>query len=105
LGGLLEVVVVPFNGLLSGQPWKVGTRKVNHSVMKQEMMGWQWHQLDHMQIAFHSKQTHQHHINEILKAVCSSCQSAEGREDYDYYNYYYDNRFVWDYLGEPVPER
>jgi len=25
--------------------------------MKQEMMGWQWHQLDHMQIIYTSLQT------------------------------------------------
>jgi len=28
--------------------------------MKQEMMGWQWHQLDHMQIIFTSLQTDNH---------------------------------------------
>jgi len=28
--------------------------------MKQEMMGWQWHQLDHMQIIFISLQTDNH---------------------------------------------
>jgi len=28
--------------------------------MKQQMMGWQWHQLDHMQIIFTSFQTGNH---------------------------------------------
>jgi len=28
--------------------------------MKQEMMGWQWHQLDHMQIIYNSLQTDNH---------------------------------------------
>jgi len=28
--------------------------------MKQEMMGWQWHQLDYMQIICISLQTHNH---------------------------------------------
>jgi len=28
--------------------------------MKQEMMGWQWHQLDNMQIIFTSLQTDNH---------------------------------------------
>jgi len=28
--------------------------------MKQEMMGWQWHQLDHMQIICTLLQTHNH---------------------------------------------
>jgi len=30
--------------------------------MKQEMMGWQWHQLDHMQIIYTSFQTDNHII-------------------------------------------
>jgi len=29
-------------------------------LLKQEMMGWQWHQLDHMQIICTSLQTHNH---------------------------------------------
>jgi len=29
--------------------------------MKQEMMGWQWHQLDHVQIICTSLQTDSHH--------------------------------------------
>jgi len=38
-----------------GQP---GTRKVKSIwiLMKQEMMGWQWHQLDHMQTIYTSLQ-------------------------------------------------
>jgi len=28
--------------------------------MKQEMMGWQWHQLDHMQIIYTSLRTNNH---------------------------------------------
>jgi len=28
--------------------------------MKQEVMGWQWHQLDHMQIIYTSLQTDNH---------------------------------------------
>jgi len=36
----------------TGQPGQAGTRKAEPFwiLMKQEMMGWQWHQLDHMQI-------------------------------------------------------
>jgi len=35
-----------------GQPGQASTSKVKTFwiLMKQEMMGWQWHQLDHMQI-------------------------------------------------------
>jgi len=34
--------------------------------MKQEMMGWQWHQLDHMQIICTSLQTDDHASNSSL---------------------------------------
>jgi len=34
--------------------------------MKQEMMGWQWRQLDHMQIIFTSLQTRQHFITQFF---------------------------------------
>jgi len=42
----------PFINLFSRTTWVSGTRQVkpNWILMKQEMMGWQWHQLDHMQI-------------------------------------------------------
>jgi len=35
--------------------------------MKQEMMGWQWHQLDHMQIICISLQTDNHAKTSSLK--------------------------------------
>jgi len=40
-----------FNGLFSGSTWVSQHQKCNPFwiLMKQEMMGWQWHQLDHMQ--------------------------------------------------------
>jgi len=34
--------------------------------MKQEMMGWQWHQLDHMQIIRTFLQTRQHLITQFF---------------------------------------
>ena len=34
--------------------------------MKQEMMGWQWHQLDHMQIMCTSLQTDSHASTSLL---------------------------------------
>jgi len=33
-----------------GQPGQASTRKPFWILLEQEMMGWQWHQLDHMQI-------------------------------------------------------
>jgi len=45
-----------------GQPGLAGTRKVKQFwiLMNEEMMGWQWHQLDHMQIICTSLQTGNH---------------------------------------------
>jgi len=53
---------IPFNGIFSGQPGKAGIIKAEPfwTSMKQEMMGWQWHQLDHMQITCTSFQTDNH---------------------------------------------
>jgi len=43
--------------------------------MKQEMMGWQWHQLDHMQIVCTSLQTYDHTSTSPLRwAGCPSCR-------------------------------
>ena len=35
-------------------------------LVKQEMMGWQWHQLDHMQIICTSLQTYNHDITSSI---------------------------------------
>jgi len=52
----------PFNGLFSKitcVSWPK-TAKSFWILMKQEMMRWQWHQLDHMQIICTSLQTDNH---------------------------------------------
>jgi len=54
--------------------------------MKQEMMVWQWHQLNHMQIIYTSLQTDNYastSSHNFLQAGCTSwqpaeCQSTEG---------------------------
>jgi len=49
----------PFNGLLSRTTWASRHQKGKQFwiLLEQEMMGWQWHQLDHTQIfAPHSRQ-------------------------------------------------
>jgi len=43
----------PFKGLVPGEPGYASTRKIK----QMWMMGWQWHQLDHMQIICTSLQT------------------------------------------------
>jgi len=57
-------------------------------LMNQEMMGWQWHQLDHMQIICTSLQTHKHastsslifFIGQMLFLMPNQqCQSTEGK--------------------------
>jgi len=56
--------------------------------MKQEMMVWQWHQLDHMQIICTSLQTDKHTSTSPLSfcrpdalpdATNEQCQSTEGK--------------------------
>jgi len=49
--------------------------------MKQKMTGWQWHQLDHMQIIFTSLQTDNHASTSslnFLQAGCSFCHPTNG---------------------------
>jgi len=57
-------------------------------LMKQEMMGWQWHQLDHMQIICTSLQTDNHASISSLDLFAGRmlfrmsnqhCQSTEGK--------------------------
>jgi len=52
----------PFNGLFSRTNWVSRHQKGKPLwiLLKQEMMGWQWHQLDHIQIICTSLQTDSH---------------------------------------------
>jgi len=51
-----------------GQPGKPASERLNHFgfLMKQEMLGWQWHQLDHMQIICASLQIDNHASTSLL---------------------------------------
>jgi len=58
--------------------------------MKQETMGWQWHQLDHMQITCTSLQTDNRASNSSLKFFTDrmlfptpnqQCQSTKGKSE------------------------
>jgi len=57
--------------------WVADTRKVKPIwiLMKQEMMGWQWHQLDHMQIICTSLQTDNDASNSSLNFLQTGCSS------------------------------
>jgi len=59
--------------------------------MKQEMTGWQWHQLDHMQIICTSLQTDNHarhnrhsifHRPDALPDAHQQCESTEANKIY-----------------------
>ena len=52
----------PFSGLFSRTTWVSWHQKGKPFwiLLEQEMVGWQWHQLDHMQIICTSLQTHYH---------------------------------------------
>jgi len=43
--------------------------------MKQEMIGWQWHQMDHMQMICTSLQTDNHAITSSLNFLQAGCSS------------------------------
>jgi len=68
----------PFNGLSSRTTWVSRHQKGKPFwiLLQQEMMGWQWHQLDDMQIICTSFQT-DHHAStpalSFLQAGCPSC--------------------------------
>jgi len=59
---LLLLLLHPFNGLFPRTTWVNRHQKGEPFwiLLKQEMMGWQWHQLDHMQIICTLVQTDNH---------------------------------------------
>jgi len=60
-----------------GQPGEASTRKVKlfSILIKHEMMGWQWHQLDHMQIICTSIRTDSHARTSPLNFLQAGCTS------------------------------
>jgi len=65
----------PFNGLFSRTTWVSQHQKVKPLwiLMKQDMMGWQWHQPDHMQIICTSLQTDNHASTSSLDFLQTGC--------------------------------
>jgi len=58
------------------QPGSASTRKViNQTLMKQEMMGWQWQQLDHVQIIRTLLQTDNHASTSAVIFLPAGCYS------------------------------
>ena len=75
---ILLLVVHLFNGLFSRTTWVSRHQKGKPFwiLLEQEMIGWQWHQLDHMQVICTSLQTDNHAITspiDFLQAGCPSC--------------------------------
>jgi len=69
------LLLCPFNGLFSRTTWVSRQQKGKPFwiLMKQEMMGCQWHELDHMQIICTSLQTDNHaSTSPLLQAGCPS---------------------------------
>ena len=64
----------PFNGLISRT---AGTRKVKPIwiLMNQELTGWQWHQLDHMQIICILLQTDNYACTSAINFLHAGCSS------------------------------
>ena len=75
---LLQLLLHPFNGIFSRTNWLCRYQKGKPfwTLMEQKMMGWQWHQLDHMQIICILLQTDNHVSTSpisFLQAGCHSC--------------------------------
>jgi len=66
---LLLLLLHPFNNLSSTTTWVRWHQqgKPFWILLKQEMMGWQWHQLDHMPIICTSLQTDNHASTWLLR--------------------------------------
>jgi len=87
LGKLLLLLLHPFNGLFSRTTWVSRHQKGKQLriLLEQEMMEWQWQQLDNMQIICISLQTDNHAITSPLSfyrqdalPATQPCQSIEG---------------------------
>jgi len=67
----------PFNSLFSRTTWVIRHQKGKPFwiLLQQEMMGWQWYQLDHMQIICTSLQTDNHVSTSPLKFLQAGCPS------------------------------
>jgi len=85
----LLLLLHPFNGLFSRTTWvsRHQKGKLFWILLEQEMMGWQWHHLDHMQIICASLQTDNHasisHYSVFTGRMPflppnQQCQSTEG---------------------------
>jgi len=70
----------PFNSLFSRIAWVSQKGKPFWILLVQEIMGWQWHQLDHMQIICTSLQTDNHLTTQFLQAGCPSCRPTNNVE-------------------------
>jgi len=76
----------PFNGLFSNTTWVSRYSKPFWILLEQQMMGWQWHQLDRMQIICTSLQTDNHastsppsfYRQTPFLPLNQQCQSTEG---------------------------
>jgi len=66
-----------FNGLFSRTTWVSRHQKCKlfWILLEQEMMGWQWHQLNHMQIICTSLQTDNHASTASLIFLQAGCSS------------------------------
>jgi len=62
VGKSILTLLHPFNGLFSRTTWVSQHQKGKPFwiLLEQETMGWQWHELDHMQIICTSLQTDNH---------------------------------------------
>jgi len=74
---LLTWYIHTFNGLFPRTTWVSWHQKGKPFwiLLKQEMMGWQWHQLDHMQIICTTLRTDNHASTPSLNFLRAGCSS------------------------------
>ena len=74
-----ELLLHPFNGLFSRTTWVSQHQKGTPFwiLLEQEILGWQWHQLDHMQIICTSLQTDNHASTSPLRFLQDGCPSCQ----------------------------
>ena len=73
-----DIILHPFNGLFSRTTWvsRHQNGKQFWILMKQDMMEWQWHQLDHMQIIYTLFKTDNHASTSSLNFLQAGCCSS-----------------------------
>ena len=99
---VLLLLLLPFNGVFSRTTWVSWYQKGKTSLdlsdaRDDRVLGWQWHQLDHMQTICTSLQTNNHVNTSSLNFCSSQCptNSVKALKDICYRCYKHKHEAVW----------